>query len=225
MTGKDWDALHAQRRFRPTYPSEAVVRFLACRFPGEGARLLDLGCGAGRHLALMADQRHEAVGVDTSAEGLRWARHWLNARFWQHDWDEMPQLVRGTMVDLPFAEASFDGAVAYGVLYYGTAATFTAAVEELHRVLRPGGWALLVTRSPWDWRREALSRLAPCTTRLDARAGGEAGMTMYFVPSDCIERVCRRFSLVHVGYQEFAPAVAAQEPYQLNHDWLIEVQK
>lgn len=219
MTG--WDTLHTQARFRPRYPSEAVVRFLTQWFPGEGA-LLDVGCGAGRHTLVAASEGHRVVALDTSTEGLKWlwTRCLLEIR--------PPQrvaVVQGTSTALPFPDATFDGAIAYGVLYYGTAATFAAAVEELWRVLRPGGRALIVTRTPEDHRLGLGTRVAPCTTLLDGRAGAEAGMTMYFLPRGAIGPVFGRFAATVVGQQMSLPPLAGEERHRVNDDWLIEVQK
>src|SRR5688500_4032949 len=77
---RDWDRLHEDPRYSPVYPSEPVVRFVSRRFGGvtdteqQASLLLDLGCGAGRHSAMLSSAGHVAVGVDQSVAGLRHAR-------------------------------------------------------------------------------------------------------------------------------------------------------
>ena len=105
---------------------------------GRDRLVLDLGCGDGRHLELLAELGYAAVGLDLSAELLRGAR--------SRNGDGAPStLVRGDMRRLPFAEASFSAVLslftAFG--YFGPPAANQDPVREVARVLTPGGhWFL-----------------------------------------------------------------------------------
>jgi hypothetical protein len=73
---RHWDGLHAHERFRPIYPSEAVVRFLLGRFRArlqDGDRLtaLDIGVGGGRNTRSLCEIGFDTFGIDVSAEGLK----------------------------------------------------------------------------------------------------------------------------------------------------------
>lgn len=103
--------------------------------PGRaGAPVLDLGCGDGRHLALLRERGVPAVGLDLSRPLLLAARRR----------DPAPVLVRGDMAALPVREAAL-GAVlslftAFG--YLGPAGD-AAVVAGIARALVPGGaWYL-----------------------------------------------------------------------------------
>ncbi|MCP4572025.1 MAG: class I SAM-dependent methyltransferase [bacterium] len=99
--------------------------------------ILDMGCGDGRHLALLADAGRRAVGLDLSVELLGRAR--------TGDHGPVLDLVRGDMRNLPLADGSC-GAVlslftAFG--YFGDEVANAQPVAEAARVLRPGGtWCL-----------------------------------------------------------------------------------
>ena len=74
MKGK-WNDMHKLRRFRPQYPSESIVRFLFANFPADERRrknpkILDVGCGGGRHVKLFAEQGFNVSGVDFSEEAI-----------------------------------------------------------------------------------------------------------------------------------------------------------
>lgn len=120
-----WDAAAATKVF--AHPFDAAA--FASRVP-RGARVLDLGCGYGRTLAVLAACGYRAVGFDPSRAMLERARREHGAL----------ALVRGTPGVLPFRARAFDAATLFAVL---TCVPDDAAqrglVRELRRVLRPRG--------------------------------------------------------------------------------------
>lgn len=65
-------------------PDSVAERLRSGWLPG-GRRALDVGCGAGRHTALIAEQYDEVRAVDLSAEMLRHARPHPRVRYEQSD--------------------------------------------------------------------------------------------------------------------------------------------
>jgi len=111
---------------------------LAPLVEGAGELVLDLGCGDGRHLELLAKLGYDAVGLDLSAELLHRARSRLVG-------ESSSRLVRGDMRRLPFPEGSFSSVLslftAFG--YFGPPAANQDPVREVAKVLAPGGhWFL-----------------------------------------------------------------------------------
>lgn len=104
------------------------------------ARILDVGCGTGSNVkALSAHGR--AAGLDLSPIALELACR-----------RNLPDLVQGSSLSLPCASHSFELVTTFDVLYHRWITDDVAAIAELYRVLRPGGW-LLITDSalPWLW--------------------------------------------------------------------------
>ncbi len=100
------------------------------------ARILDAGCGSGRNMVELA-RRGSVSGVelsDTSA-GLARARG-------------AGEVISGSVLQMPFASASFDLAVCLDVLEH--LEDDLAALRELRRVVAPGG-SLLVTVPAYQW--------------------------------------------------------------------------
>lgn len=108
-----------------------------------GMRLLDAGCGVGSITLDLAElvAPGETVGVDMDARQLEIARAsaasrgLANARF-----------QTGSVYELPFADASFDVALAHTLLFH--LSDPPRALRELRRVLAPGG---LVAISDDHW--------------------------------------------------------------------------
>jgi len=99
-----------------------------------GRRVLDAGCGKGRFARVIAARypTAELWGVDVSETMLRHASSVMKTR-------------EGTLLDLPFEDASFDAVYAVESLEH--AIDPEIAVDELVRVLRPGGRLVIVDKN------------------------------------------------------------------------------
>jgi SAM-dependent methyltransferase len=104
-------------------------------FPPPPARVLDLGCGAGRTTVGLAGLGFQVVGLDLSPNLLALAR----GRF------DGIAFHRGDAVRLPYRDSSFDAALfSYnGIDCIHPLEARLACLSEAHRVLRPGGLFVL----------------------------------------------------------------------------------
>lgn len=127
-----------------------------------GSRLLDVGCGTGRHLVPLAASGIDATGVDLSPAMLSQAR--ARAR----EAGVEVQLVEADARELPADLGPFDAAIclcegAFGLVDDDAEplAHDRAILASIHRALRPGGRlvlnALNAARLLRDWRRDELT--------------------------------------------------------------------
>jgi SAM-dependent methyltransferase len=108
-----------------------------------GRRILDAGCGPGLYAAELVGRGAEVVGFDASPEMVRLAlaRVPTGAEFRQHD---LAQPLRW------LDDATFDGALLALVIHHVD--DRVAALRELYRALRPGGFLVVSTHHPVsDW--------------------------------------------------------------------------
>jgi SAM-dependent methyltransferase len=125
-------------------PSEHVVGFLErVRDRGNEGRLLDLGCGEGRHAVAAAGLGFRVTAVDYEPLAVRRARALARAR----GVEEMAFQVADVFA-LPFAAGSFDVVLDYGCLHHQRKRDWAAYVNAVLRVLTPEGYYLLSAFSP-----------------------------------------------------------------------------
>jgi SAM-dependent methyltransferase len=94
----------------------------------RGERVLEVGCGTGCDLLQFAKHGALATGVDITPRHLELARQRVG---------NLAAVVEGDGRNLPFSDASFDYAYSHGVLHHSDEPR--KIVEEIFRVLRPGG--------------------------------------------------------------------------------------
>lgn len=101
--------------------------------PGE--RLLDAGCGEGRHCYGALERGARVVGLDLDPAGLRAAAGGLRQR--ARELGSLGEMLQGDAFHLPFADGSFDKVICSEVMEH--VHDYRAAARELARVTAPGG--------------------------------------------------------------------------------------
>src|SRR6476469_9211547 len=117
-----------------------------------GQRLLDMGCGGGRHAFTAMRRGATVVALDYDASELKEVRATRGAMI---EAGEIPEdapggEVNGDALRLPFPDATFDRVIASEVLEHLW--DDTRAISELVRVLRPGGRMAVTVPTRWPER-------------------------------------------------------------------------
>lgn len=113
---------------------QAQLKIVLAMLNSEKGLLLDIGCAAGAEFEPLLARGFQIVGIDYAPEMLRLAQQRYGA-------SQALCLCRADAESLPFPDASFDHVVCLGVFEY--LSTYDRGLEEIHRVLRPGGVAIL----------------------------------------------------------------------------------
>jgi SAM-dependent methyltransferase len=119
------------------------------RFPiRPGDRVLDVGCGAGRHAFEAYRRGARVVAVDLAEDDLPDVRGTFRAMQLESEApsEARAHVIRGDVLSLPLPDESFDVVIASEILEH--VPDDAGAIAELARVLRPGGW-LAVTVPRW----------------------------------------------------------------------------
>ncbi|MEV0585744.1 methyltransferase domain-containing protein [Nonomuraea sp. NPDC050310] len=114
---------------------------------GPGLRVLDLGCGGGRHAFEVLRRGADVVAFDMDQAELESVKAMFLA---MEEAGEAPrgasaETVHGDALEMPFEDASFDRVIAAEILEH--IPDDMAAMRELFRVLKPGGTAAITVPS------------------------------------------------------------------------------
>ena len=118
-------------------PSVKVLEAISFFQTARAKTVLDLGCGTGRHAAMLHQRGFQVCGCDSSASALNIARGMLPEVEFQ----------RCDMGWLPYREKRFNGILCHAVIQHGTVATIKKTIAEIHRVLDSGGVLFLTVIS------------------------------------------------------------------------------
>jgi len=150
-----WEDVYTKRFNGTWYPREGVVRFTARyirRRVGIDVydakrkvnRVLDVGCGNGRHAVFFAEQGFDVYGMDISEEAIGIAKAWLTKKGLN------AHLAVGEIEKLPFDDGCFDVVISDAVLDHIPFSEAKNAINEIKRVLTPNGYLYITLRSTED---------------------------------------------------------------------------
>lgn len=142
------DVADAYERARPGYPAEIVDQIISLTAPTTESVVLDLGAGTGKMTRLLSARIARVVAVEPQASMREHARA------------TAPQvaIVGGHGEDIGLPDGAVDGVVVATAFHWFAG---HAALEEIARVLRPGGVLVLVWNrddpaAPWHERENAI---------------------------------------------------------------------
>lgn len=120
--------------------------------------VLDVGCGAGSAALELAENGYQVAGIDFAPNMIERAQQAATLRGLAVDFRV------GSADSLDFPNAHFDAVIALGLL--ASLRDDRPALEEMHRVLKPGGWLIvtlpnLLALDRWLGLPRSLPILAP----------------------------------------------------------------
>lgn len=134
---KDWKTIYRDDSIIQKELSPQVLEAIEFLKDGGFNRVLDLGCGTGRHTVLLAQGGFDVYGCDFSQEALDIVSQQIpEGHFTLCD-----------MTTLPYENDFFDAILCNHVLQHGMLADVKRAIGEMNRVLRSGGCLFLVVLS------------------------------------------------------------------------------
>lgn len=202
---KKWNVVHSKRFGGNWYPAEGVVRFAAryiIRRVGTDVydvkkkvkRILDAGCGNGRHVVLFSKLGYDVYGMDISREAVEVANSWLTKE------GLTAHLKVGDVEKLPFKDKFFDVVISYGVLDHVRFPKAKKAVNEIKRVLKDGGYLYITLKTTADSAFGLGKTVEKNTYVLDG--GYEKGILQHYFDQGEIKELLKDFRTFDVEIHE-----------------------
>jgi SAM-dependent methyltransferase len=135
-----WEPIWSSDQIPPRFasfaePNATVVEW-ADQLPA-GILICDLGCGVGRHLTYLGGRGFQVAGADVAPTGIARTIAACAERGIACDGRVC------NMTALPWPDATFDAALSTSTIHHGLRADVQRAIDEVWRVLKPGGQFLV----------------------------------------------------------------------------------
>ncbi|MBI1387117.1 MAG: methyltransferase domain-containing protein [bacterium] len=163
------------------------------RYLRKPARVLDLGCGAALSTRMLIQRGYDAVGAD-------WSPLFLAV---EKQANPETGLVASDALRLPFSDGCFDAVAAFEFVEH--ISDVPALLEEMSRVLKPGGWIFF--HSP-----NLISPYLPAYDLLRMMMGGEGRPVFAETPSQAWSWLMRNLTLSLRKKFSLRPAFTYREP-------------
>jgi SAM-dependent methyltransferase len=204
------------RRFDSAYMD--LYPYLSAQLPpatGSSASVLEIGLGYGTVSQRLAEAGFSYHGLDIADGPVEMVRGRLRLLGIDHADD---RVVRGSALEIPHPDETFDHVVTIGCLHH--TGNLPLAVREVHRVLRPGGTAMVMLYNRHSWRQlvmrwQALRRRWDGTkvdedeaarAAYDAdSAGGAAPETVFVTARQVRDELFAGFGDVRIERHNFDP--------------------
>lgn len=176
-------------------------------FRAHGCSLvLDVGCGSGRHIVHLARQGFRPLGLDISPTGLHLAQTWMREE------GREPILALGdTREPLPFRDNCIQCVLSTQVIHHARINAVRLAIEEIWRVLEPGGLAFVTVSGRRDPGLEFEEIEAGTFVPL---SGPEAGLAHHIFTVEELRSEFQSFRILELSVRAEGAvlAVLAQKP-------------
>jgi SAM-dependent methyltransferase len=169
---------------------------------------LEVGLGYGTLGQFIASKGAQYFGVDIAEGPVMMMRHRMRMLGQPEH-----QIEQGSVLELAHADASFDFVYSIGVLHH--TGNLPRSIEQVYRVLRPGGKAIIMLYNRQSFRQFLLTskrRFQPdpeqtfkqsVRAAYDSNAKGEAAPHTDYVTRAEVRQLFKQFANVHIDTQNF----------------------
>jgi cyclopropane fatty-acyl-phospholipid synthase-like methyltransferase len=129
-----WDETFKKKGKIFTTPQEDIPRIVKLFKKHYVKKVLDLGCGSGRHLVYLAKHGFDVFGIDISKHGIKIAKTWLKKEGLKAN-----LRISDIYKKLPYKNNFFDAIVTIQTLHHEKIEEIRKLIKEIERILKPNG--------------------------------------------------------------------------------------
>lgn len=177
MSNGSWESIYVNQGRVQVDVLDSVVE-ASKQFSDKGyKRVLDLGCGTGRHTYFLADKGFDVHACDISEAGVNITKKLIG----DADLTNVDYSIQN-MYDLTFKDGSFEAVLCIWVQGHGYREEIISGINELHRILKQGG-TVVTDFVTVDDETYGLGEEIAADTFVGGREG-EEGIVHYYTSKD-----------------------------------------
>jgi SAM-dependent methyltransferase len=189
-TPKSWDAIFRRQGRVFTEPHWDMPQVVQRLSETKSEKVLDLGCGTGRHVVYLAQHGFSVYGLDNSPKAIEMAAEWLAQESLTADLQ-----IQEMTETFPYEDRFFDAIVSIQVIHHAVTASIRKIVGEMEHVLKPGGF-LFVTVPTQRNQGKHFRQIEPHTfVPLD---GDEKGLPHHYFTLQELEALLAHFEITDI---------------------------
>jgi len=190
----EWNQILQRNEYKPENPDEMVINLASILKDRKAKRILDLGCGAGRHVIYLAEREFESYGSDISDTGLKLTIKRLESRKLE------AEIIKCDMKLIPYTNSYFDAAICVRTIYHQKLKEIQETISEIHRVLKKKGLLLANFHSKRSSKYGKGTKIEEDTFMQEN--GPEKGVLHHFVNENELNELLRNFKIVELDARE-----------------------
>ena len=213
-----WDSTWKMGGYDILKPDKNIVDLVKFLKRGKYKKILDLGCGAGRHMVYLGRQRFFMFGLDISPTALKLTRKWLKKEKLKNYF-----LIESDIIKLPFKKEYFDVVISVNVINHNPLNKIEKTVNEIERVLKKNGITFVIVNSIKD-RKFGIGRkiehntyAVPCSEHIPGSA-----IHHFFNKSD-VKKLFSKFKIIKI--KEEVKHARVKGKIKNSAHWLVLCQK
>lgn len=139
--GKLWNKIYKEQGKVFIKPQEDVPRVAKLLNQKGMKKVLDLGCGSGRHLIYLAKEDFNVYGIDIARSGIKIAKSWL-----KEEGLKVKLKIGDIYQRLPYPDDFFDVIISVQTLHHARIEKIRKLIKEIERILKPKGLIFVTVR-------------------------------------------------------------------------------
>lgn len=159
-------------------------------------RILDLGCGYGKHSIYLAENNFEVVSMDINKQALEWLKRYIKRKSINNI-----TLIQADVNSIPFIDSYFDTVICSSVIHHQNLEQVKNSISEIYRVLNQKGCLLIDFMSIED-DSFGIGEEIERNTFIGSRKG-EENIPHHYSDISELDKLLRMFSEIKIFKNEY----------------------
>lgn len=207
---KQWDKIFKRRGkffFKINKELSKIVKIFK---ENKVKKILDLGCGTGRHTLYLSKQGFEVCGIDIADTGIRIAKKWLKDNNLKAEFK-----VNNIYKKLPYFDNAFDAVISTNTIHHAKIENIRKVIKEIERVLKPGGLIFINCRkrafqkswlktgvSEINWEKQSTPFKVIASRTYMPLTGQEKGLAHYLFNKSLLKKEFKNFKNIKIWVEK-----------------------